>query len=175
MKNCFRSFSGQVIWRGRSLSRGPNAWRVGKTMVVARHRQTSSRCHTVGRSRKLDLAQSSRRAVGDPLTSKSASWISSKIRLLHLRGICASLSVPIPARSRRLTGCAQRLRSPHGHTRKPFPVSASEPPPCPGGLRISASSTTRGFLSSLHLRTRALPLRETHHDHYQDYPPACRQ
>jgi hypothetical protein len=110
-----------------------------------------------------------------PLTSKSASWTSSKIRLLHLRGICASLSVPIPARSRRLTGCAQRLRSPHGHTRKPFPVSASEPPPCPGGLRISASSTTRGFLSSLHLRTRALPLRETHHDHYQDHPPACWQ
>jgi hypothetical protein len=35
-------------------------------MVVARHRQTSSRCHTVGRSRKLDVAQSSRRAVGAP-------------------------------------------------------------------------------------------------------------
>lgn len=110
-----------------------------------------------------------------PLTSKSASWTSSTIRLLHLCGICASLSVPIPARSRRLTGCSQRLRSPHGHARKPFPVPASEPPGSPGGLRISAPSTTRGFLTSLHLRTRALPLRETYHDNYQDHPPACRQ
>lgn len=110
-----------------------------------------------------------------PLTSKSASWTSSSFRRLHLLEICASLSVPEPARSPRLTGCAQRLRSPYGHAREPFPVSASEPPGSPGGLRISASTTTRGFLTSLHLRTWASPLRETHHDHYQDHPPACRQ
>ena len=164
-----------MTWRGRSLSRAPNAWRAGKTMVVARHRQTSSRCHTAGPSRRLDVTQTSRCVVGDPLTSKSASWTSSIIRLLHLCGICASLSAPEPARSRRLTGCAQRLRSPHGHARKPFSVSASEPPGSPGGLRISASSTTRGFLTSLHLRTGASPLRETNHDHYLDHPPACQQ
>lgn len=112
---------------------------------------------------------------GNHLTSKSASWTSSPIRRLHLLEICASLSAPEPARSARLTGCAQRPRSSHGHAREPSPVSASEPPGSPGGLRISASSTTRGFLTSLHLRTRASPLRETHHDHYQDPPPACRQ
>ena len=34
----------------------------------------------------------------------------------------------------------------HGYERKPLPVSASEPPPCPGGERVTAFTATRGFL-----------------------------
>lgn len=34
----------------------------------------------------------------------------------------------------------------HGCERKPLPVSASEPPPCPGGERVTAFTATRGFL-----------------------------
>ena len=59
------------------------------------------------------------------------------------RGSCAFFAT---GWSQPLTESNGRLNCVHGYERKLLPVSASEPPPCPGGERVTALTAARGFL-----------------------------